>query len=341
MTQLSISMPSNRNLQNARAAIETALIYAEKADCRLIVSDNSGDAAKRAYFENRSDRLTYVVPEGDDSAVNMLNALSHVETPFVMPMGDDDEIYLLDGIQRPSLGDLPKDTIGIRPRSYAWSATQGVQQVDRFTLSADDAGARVLEYNAKARGNNCTYYSTYRTDIFRGLTTLFQKAHPTRGGYCDWALSFAFAAAGKFAYDPATIYRYDLGNWTGREGVEASKARLFRQAGLPEEAEKFFPMLRFVDTHVFLMWAGLRLSEQERQGAQMTNARIALGTFIKDVGAAPLSYGDEVVYLTKLIQETPDVASAFQIATLILDRLLPGLSSRYVDFYNSSVNAAA
>ena len=30
-----------------------------------------------------------------------------------------------------------------------------------------------------------------------------------------------------------------------------------------------------------------------------------------------------------------------QIAAIILDRLLPGLSSRYVNFYNSSVNAAA
>ncbi|MCW0000154.1 hypothetical protein OE766_18125 [Pararhizobium sp. YC-54] len=58
-----------------RAAVESALIHAEKIDCRLIVSDNSGDAAKKACFENCSDRLTYIVPEGDDPAVNVMTAL--------------------------------------------------------------------------------------------------------------------------------------------------------------------------------------------------------------------------------------------------------------------------
>ncbi|WP_438753822.1 hypothetical protein [Pararhizobium sp. O133] len=341
MTQLSISMPSNRNLYKSRAAIESALVYAEKTDSQLIVSDNSGDPAKRAYFEHRSPRLIYIVPEGDDAAVNMMNALSRVDTPFVMPMADDDDVYLLDNIEPISLADLPEDTVAVRPRSYAWSMPQGVRKVGRFSLSANDAAGRLMEYNSKANGDNSIFYSIYRTKVFRGLAVLFQDAHPTRGGYCDWAMSYAFAAAGKFAYDPATIYRYDLGNWTGKDGLEASVARLFKQAGLPEEAEHFSALLRFVDAHVFLVWAGLPISDHERLSAQVTNARIALGTFIRKVEGEPDLYGEEVRYLTQMLQETPDIASAFQLAILILDRLLPGLSARYIDFYNTATAKTA
>jgi hypothetical protein len=334
MTQLTLCMPSNRDLQHSASAIETALIYADKRDCRLVVSDNSGDPEKRARYENSHPRLTYVVPDGDGGLQNMASALSKVETPFLMPMGDDDEIYGLDAKQPLDLSDLPGDVIGVRPQTFIWTNEKGVQQVDRFSISADDAGGRLLEYNGKANGNNALYYSVYRSDLFKSLFSLFSQAHPTHGGYCDWALSFAFCAAGKFLTDTSTIYRYDLGRWASSSKLEAAKTSLYLQAGLPDTAEHFSALLRFIDVHVFLI--SLPLTDAERRNAQTTNARLALRTFLHEVTKAPDQYDPEVVYLAELTGQTPDLDTAFQISLLIIDRLQEGLAEKYVRFVKAA-----
>lgn len=334
MTQLTLCMPSNRDLQHSAAAIETALIYADKRDCRLVVSDNSGDPQKRARYENSHPRLTYVVPDGDGGLQNMASALSKVETPLLMPMGDDDEIYGLDDKQPLDLSALPGDVIGVRPQTFIWTNEKGVQQVDRFSVTADDAGSRLLEYNGKANGNNGLYYSAYRSDLFKGLFSLFSQAHPTHGGYCDWALSFAFCAAGKFLSDASTIYRYDLGRWASSSKLEAAKTSLYLQAGLPDTAEHYSALLRFIDVHVFLI--GLPLSDAERRDAQTANARLALRTFLHEVTKAPDQYDPEVVYLAELTGQTPDLDTAFQISLLIIDRLQEGLAEKYVRFVKAA-----
>ncbi|WP_428426110.1 hypothetical protein [Pararhizobium sp.] len=334
MTQLTLCMPSNRDLQHSTAAIETALIYADKRDCRLVVSDNSGDPQKRARYENSHPRLTYVVPDGDGGLQNMASALSKVETPFLMPMGDDDEIYGLDDKQPLDLSALPGDVIGVRPQTFIWTNEKGVQQVDRFSVTADDAGSRLLEYNGKANGNNGLYYSAYRSDLFKGLFSLFSQAHPTHGGYCDWALSFAFCAAGKFLTDASTVYRYDLGRWASSSKLEAAKTSLYLQAGLPDTAEHYSALLRFIDVHVFLI--GLPLSGAERRDAQTANARLALRTFLHEVAKTPDQYDPEVVYLAELTGQTPDLDTAFQISLLIIDRLQEGLAEKYVRFVKAA-----
>jgi len=251
MTQLSIVMPSNRNLKASKDAIESALRFAAKTGCRFILSDNSGDADKRRYFEHRSPNMTYVVPPNDDALLNQMSALSHVVTPFLIPMGDDDEIYLLDGWHPMDLANVPSDVIGIRPRTLIWTIDNGVRQKERFEISSLDAGERLLEYNAKARGNNSIYYSIYRTDVFRGLLKLFAEHHPTCGSYCDWAITFTLVAAGRINLDPSIIYRYDLGRWAEKQSSVETKRNLFLRSGLPGDAEKFSALLRFLDVHCF------------------------------------------------------------------------------------------
>lgn len=331
MTLLTLCMPSNRDLRQSRGAIETALIYADKLDCQLVVSDNSGDLEKHAYFSNLSPRLIYLVAAAEDALGNMLSALACVETPFLMPMGDDDEIYGLDDRPPFDLSTLPENAIGVRPQTFIWTNEKGVRRVDRFSITAETAGDRMLEYNEKARGNNALYYSIYRSDLFRRLFTFFAQSHPTRGAYCDWAFTLAFCAAGQILYDESTIYRYDLGRWAESKSLEATKRRLFTQAGLPDNAESFSALLQCIDVHVFLTWSGLPLSEDQRQNALMANARF-LGGFLREIEKAPANYDPEVVYLAGLIGQTRDVSSAFQIAILITDRLQPGLAERYVRF---------
>jgi hypothetical protein len=95
--------------------------------------------------------------------------------------------------------------------------------------------------------------------------------------------------------------------------------------------------LRFIDVHVFLI--SLPLPDAERRNAQMTNARLALRTFLQDVTKAADQYDSEVVYLVELAGQTPDLDTAFQISLLIIDRLQEGLAEKYVRFVKAAGGA--
>lgn len=338
MTQLSIFMPSNRSFKTSRSAIESALRYAEKADCRFILSDNSGDPEKRRHFEHCSARMTYVVPPNNDALLNHMTALSRVETPFLMPMGDDDEIYLLDGEPRTDLTELPADVIALRPRTHIWTLEKGVIQAERFAISSLDAGERLREYNEKTRGNNSIYYSLFRTEPFRELSRLFVDHHPTRGGYCDWSLCFSLIASGRVLYDPAMVYRYDLGRWATAQGMAQTKALLYRQVGLRDEAEHYSALLRFLDVDCFLESDVLPLTVVMRRNAKAMNARIALGTFLRKVMAEPQTYDADVRGIAEAIGQTTDLSAVFVQCLPLVDRLSPGLGDRYVRFRQAASN---
>lgn len=332
-------MPSNRNLKRSKASIESALAYAEAVGASFVLSDNSRDPEKRAYFEGCSPCLTYVVPDNDDQLVNMITALSKVETPFVLPMGDDDEVHLLDGETPIDLANLPPDVAGVRPRTQIWTADGGVTRTERFNIDADTADERLLEYNQKARGNNTIYYSIYRTSLFKPLLELFYAAHPTRGGYCDWAICLSLFACGKIVYDPSMVYRYDLGRWAHQKSIDDTKLSLYRMVGLPDTAENFWALLVFVDLYIFLMRDGLPLTPQDRQKALMMNCRIALTTFVREAGANPEKFDETTLYLVERIEAETQLDVIFQLALMLTDCIQPGLKDRYVRFYQTATAA--
>ena len=86
---------------------------------------------------------------------------------------------------------LPQDVAGIRPQTQIWTAAGGVCQTERYTIDAPNPAERLQEFSRKVMGNNSIFYSIYRTSTFVPLLQFFTRAHPTKGGYCDWSLSFA------------------------------------------------------------------------------------------------------------------------------------------------------
>lgn len=332
MTLLSIAIPSKRNLANSVRSLESALIYAEKADCQVIVADNSGDPEKRRRFEHASPRLIYLDTTDHDAMQNMMAALGRVDTPFVLPMGDDDEVYLLDQPPRLDLRAIGDDVIGVRPVTMAWSLNDGVRSVDRFTVTAPDADDRIRQFAQSSRNVNSLYYSIYRTSLFRGLFQQFDRHHPTHGGYCDWAIVTCFVASGRILHDPATIFRYDLGRWADKSSLEESKLTLFRQVGLPDEAERYSALLRFIDTHCLIMWKDLPLSDDQRYRALVLNAQMALSAFVPAVEAKPGDFHAEARAFAERSHGFSDLGQAFAMALPVVDRLRPGLGAQYADF---------
>ncbi|KQY22619.1 hypothetical protein [Rhizobium sp. Root483D2] len=339
MAQLSICMPSNRPLTTSRAAIESALAYAGKTGAKLIVSDNSRDPEKRAFLQNRSADLVYHCSQSADASGNWLEAMSLADTPFLLPMGDDDEIHFSAGETQVDLSSLPQDVAGIRPQTQIWTAAGGVCQTERYTIDAPNPAERLQEFSRKVMGNNSIFYSIYRTSTFVPLLQFFTRAHPTRGGYCDWSLSFALIASGRMIHDPSLIYRYDLGKWVTESGIAAASSDLYEKAGLPADSEKYAALLRFLDIHILALRRSLQFTAAERGEVLLMNGRLAMAEFLKSVRTNAQVYDEVVVYLAGLIEQERNIDSIFHLALMMTDRIKPGLKDGYIRFFQAAATA--
>lgn len=332
MSLPTIIIPSNRNLRNSRASLESAIIYAEKTGCRLVITDNSADPEKWQHFHGSSPRLTYIDTTGFEAQKNLLTALAEVETPFFQPMGDDDEIYCLDGQERFDYCRVPADVIGVRPVAATWSLDNGIHRLERYCVAQEHSDQRLEGFIDAAPRYNNIFYSAFRTTLFRDLILAFDSSHPTRGAYCDWTLTICLIAAGKILHDPSTLFRYDLGRWADRDSLDRSTLDLYMKAGLPALAEKYWAILRFADTHGMLAWKGLPLHEQERHRAMTVNARVLLTYFMQEVQKDPEKWSSSArVFVQRMATvSTPD--QAYELALPVIDELKPGLGEKYAVF---------
>ncbi|GEO83383.1 MULTISPECIES: glycosyltransferase family 2 protein [Alphaproteobacteria] len=335
MPELSICMPSNRNLAEARAAIDSALAYCEARDALLIISDNSGDAEKRAYLEGLSPRLTLIDAGNATLSENLRLALNAATTAFIMPMGDDDEIRAVEGMPAFDLASLPYDYVGVLPVSIPFSVARGDMEAKAFALTAEDPGERIAQYSSGAKGNNSLYYSIFRRDVFNSMMHDFLEYHPTKGLYCDWAIIVTMICYGKMAHDPGTVFRYNMSNWDSAQKTGQSNADLYRSAGLPADAAKFHGLLLYLDVFVLVMRSGSPVPPAERQRlARIVNNRL-LASFITGVANAPQDYDGTLRHLATMAVDENDSFVAFQIALMMIDRLQPGLKDRYVAFFKA------
>ncbi|WP_075292713.1 hypothetical protein [Pararhizobium arenae] len=333
MTLLTIYMPSKRSLEGSHQAIESALAYARHVDARLIVSDNSGDAEKRRWLETLSPRLHYVASDAVSAPDNWRPAFGTVETPFLMPMGDDDLIFFREDEKAVDLATLPEDVVGVRPATQIWTLTDGVRHTERFTIDADTPADRLIDYGRKVKGNNSIYYSIFRTRPFLSVMRSFVEHHPTTGGYIDWAICLSLFAAGRVVFDPSFTYRYDLGRWSRTETLNEAKAKLYTDAGLPADTEKFWGLLLFLDLYVFLH--RLPLDASQRENANVVSRRLFLAAFLRSVIENPDRFDEMTRYIVDLIAAEQRLDSIFQLSVYLTDCIKPGLKDGYVRYYQA------
>ncbi|SMC94193.1 hypothetical protein [Rhizobium sp. RU36D] len=338
MTQLSILIPSNRPLKTSIASLESALIYAEKTGAQVIVADNSGDPDKKRHFENASPHLTYIDTDGFDARRNFLTTMETANTPYVLAMGDDDELYSLDGRRRVDLADLPNDVVGVRPVTMVWTVQDGARSIEKFPLDAENADDRIRQLVKAAPRNNSVFYSAFRRELLVSLYRKFNACHPTLGDYCDWVLIYCLIASGRILHEPATLFRYDLGRWAEKSSLEETKLLLFRRAGLPDEAELYTALLRFVDIHGLMTWKGLPLSDEQRHRALAINAQITLTSFAQSVEKNPGIYHEQARRFANQVPSINNLDYAYQSALPVLEQLQPGLAEKYASYLNSMVS---
>lgn len=339
MPDLSICMPSNRDLAGSRLAIESALAYCEARDALLIVADNSGDAAKREWLKGLSPRLVHIDSDEPDFHKNLARVYDAATTPFVMPMGDDD--VLLADPDQPAfdLKDLPEDHVGVYPVSIVFSQDGAEMPRKSLALDQDEPGERISAYIAGSKGNNSFYYGIFRRDVFDALTRLFLDYHPTRGAYCDWAFSMTLAAYGKMAHDPGTVFRHNIGTRDTSEKIARHTAELYREAGLPEGSEKYERLLMFLDLFIMATRKDTPLVPVQKQKLTADIARLMLSVFVREVAAAPHEFDGTLRYLIDLALDEKDSFGLFQLGLMMADSVQPGLKNRYVDFVRQAMAA--
>lgn len=332
MPELTLCMPSKRDLAGSRVAIESALAYCRARDALLVIADNSGDAEKQAYLETIGAPLIYIKSDKGDILGNVNESLRAAPTAFIMPIGDDDEILVNQEHPAFDLSELPFDYVGVLPHTIPFSPGLGLERDKQFDVASDVAGQRILSYMQNANGDNGSYYAVYRRDVFVSLVHLFTEAHPTRGGYCDWAMVLALAAYGKLAYDPSTIYRYNMENWDTAEKIERTNVEFFVRAGLPADSGKYAQLLQFLDLFIFATRSGTPLAQEERQRLGKDIVNILLGGFVQQVADAPEDYDGTLRHLAGMVLDEQDSFTQFQIGIMMADRVQPGLKDRYVEF---------
>lgn len=335
MAQLSICMPSNRNLEQSQRAIETALAFCEMRDAVLIVADNSGDADKAAYWHGRSPRLVYIPDAPLDPNENAMLTLRAAETPFVIPIGDDDEIHADPTLIPLDLATLDPDVIGVKPMTQLFAPGTDLDVRRAYAVDADTPGARLRQFFGVHQGDNTAFYSAFRTEPYLGLREFFVAHHPTRGSYCDWAMAMAFFLSGKLLFDPSIVFRYNLSAWVTQSAIDASTDSLYARVGLSEHHEQYNSLLQALDLFVFASRrnSGLsRLSLPEVQG-DILFEMLDLGFSQVLRFVEPASAIAEVAR-KGLSERNPTVKYLHGAA--VMDLYTPGLKAKYIAFLRAA-----
>lgn len=337
MSELTICMPSRRNMKDSFAAIESALAFCEKRGACLNLADNSGDDEKRRFWEGKSACLTYLKSEAQTANDNMMLAVQAAETPFIMLMGDDDLIIAEEGGTPFDLADIAFDYAGVFPAIETFLSPEQQGPVSVLSLEQDDASERMLAYFDFAAMQNGGFYSIFRRDLWLSTFDLFLRFHPTLAGFSDWALAISLFTSGKMASDPSIHYRYNMARWATKDEILAHREDLFAQAGLPQSAMKYERLFMFLDVFVLINRVGSPLSIDERQRLGKVAVNIVLARFIADVAEAPEQYEEGVSALAEMVLDETDSFTQFQLGLLMIERAQPGLKDKYVAFIQAAL----
>ncbi|WP_037066806.1 glycosyltransferase [Allorhizobium undicola] len=330
--QLSIVMPSRRCLEASRFAIETALTFAEKSDAIVIVSDNSGDPAKKQWLDGLGPRLLRLESQARTGIDNLVHGLDAVATPYLFPMGDDDALFAMDGEMSVALEDLSVDVVALRPQTIHWADFGGALKRICPSFMAETAGERLSDYGQKTGGTNALYYSCYRTAVFREIIRHFHRHHPTRGLYADWAFVIAVLTCGKIVHNPAWLYMYDVAQWSTDEAVEGSNVSILSQIGLEAVPPEVISLLLFADIYCFTRWSGLPAKQEARRQVLDRTCLGYLKGFAAPVQGEPDRFPHEIVEYVAALARIPTIEQAFEAVLPVFEAMKPGLGESYRRF---------
>ncbi|HBF32583.1 MAG TPA: hypothetical protein DDW73_23650 [Rhizobium sp.] len=331
-------MASSLNLQDSRAAIESALAVCEARDALLLIADTSADEEKKAFWQDKSPHINYLVSEAPTAIDNIIFAVQSSQTPFIIPMADNDLLLIEKDVAPFDLADLPFDYIGVFPVAEIVLSRDEQGQLSTFSLEQDDATERMFAYLQLDLPDNVGSHAIFRREIWLSTLNVFDRSHPNKGAFADRAISIALFTSGKMACDQSLRYRYNFEQLATSELIAAHRQAMFTDAGLPEKTVRYEKLFQFLDVFVLVNRVGSPLAIDERQRLGRTAVQMIFGAFIASVANNPNDYEEGVAALAEMVLEEQDSFNQFQLGLLMAERVQPGLKDKYVTFIKAAIS---
>lgn len=335
VARLSIGIPSNRPLAQSRDSIESARAFCLRNGYNFVVSDNSGDAAKRAWLKDimQGEGLIHIDSPPCEMMDNWFQTFDATTGDFVLMMGDDDTIFAYE--DAPEFKNIPDDVIGIRPAIMGYGKAEGVMRTYASSINANHGAERVVEYLQTAQGANLGILSFWRRDVFEPIMNLWLKSHPTKATYCDWAVMAALSSSGKVIRHPTACYFYNLQNWLGdNDFIAAQVEKAYAKGGLPAGSVSFEAVLNAIDSFVFTIRNSSPLEYEERFIAAAFTMDLFLKPYRENLPVASKhSNVKEINALSQKLVGVDDIPTILNVLLEIVDAIKPGLAQKYRDFH--------
>jgi hypothetical protein len=337
MTSLSICIPSHAPLAAARSSIESAIALLPYGDIEVVVSDNSGDSEKEAFFRNiKRAGFRYLRSPFEDGFQNWRYVIDSARGEFLQLLGDDDIITALPGFCTPMSTDLI-GKVGFRPSHAMFNAGKGVYRPTNFSVDGARAVDRVQDYLVKNGGSNVTLYSAIRSAVWRNLYAGYLAHHPTRAGFTDWSLTFALLSTAPITHESGLLYLYNSVNWDSEDKIRANNQRGLAAGGLPPEAEQIQLVMMAVDGFVAIARADSSVSADEKFDAGLLLASMYFRSFVTAMQKR-LDAGEKLSPQMRRTAELALIATnpieQLVACVMIIEFWLPSLREPYQRFFN-------
>jgi hypothetical protein len=338
MTTLSICIPSHAPLAAAKTSIDSALALLPYGDIEVVVSDNSEDEQKAAYYGLlQREGFRYLRSVEQDPMRNWSHAVDNASGTLVMMLGDDDIITALPGFVVPNADSLA-GMVGFRPAFAMFSEGQGVYRPTHFAVQGARAMDRVQDYLVKNGGSNVTVYSAVRRDVWRNLFAGYLAYHPTRAGYTDWSLTFALVATAPLIQQGNLLYLYNNANWDSAEKIRSNTERGMKSVGLPDEASQIQMALQAVDTFVAICRADLGIPADEKLEAGLLATSIYFNSLVSALQKRFESKEPptpQLLRAAKIALAAQQPAEQLSACIVIIETCLPQLREPYQKFFDA------
>lgn len=332
-----ICIPSHKNFDESIDSINSAIVFARQTNSKIILSDNSDCQIKLNYFaKNKIDNLLYQNTSGFDLAKNWYSTVENVSTEFLSILSDDDLIL---NISNNSIdySNVDPSVVAIRPSVNYWATDVGIYNSSNFSITDANAKSRLINYMNVSNSHNSTLFSAFRTELITPLYKLWNDHHPTRSGYTDWSLVFALVSSGKLIIDPNYSLTYKNTNWYGtHEFINQNIINLFIQADLPEKTAILLPLIKALDSFIFIMRSFSPLEFSEKIEAASYILLLYINTFLNLDNSNLNSFTEKEKSLFNELSRCTTVTSALNKTLQIISLQRDDLNFKYSSFYYHS-----
>jgi glycosyltransferase involved in cell wall biosynthesis len=343
MTTLSICIPSHAPLAVAKTSIDSALALLSYGDVEVVVSDNSDDEQKAAYYGAlKREGFRYLRSSASSAYDNWRNAIDCVDSEFILMLGDDDILAVLPGFRVPRLADL-QGQIGFRPAFAMFSSGQGVYRPTYFSVQGTRAVDRVQDYLVKNGGSNISLYSIFRREVLQSLSSGYLAHHPTLAGYIDWPMMLGLVATGSIGVESNLLYLYNNANWDSAEKIRASTDHGMKRVGLPSDASQIEMALWALDTFVAVCRADSAVPSEEKLEAGL----LTVGVYYNSLVAALQKRFEakdpptpQLLQTAKIVLAAQQPVEQLAACVVVMETWLPQLRDPYHNFFNAVLDPA-